>query len=130
MKTISVFQACLYGLGTTLKCAGGGKLSSVKSMHISSELKELLSQLVHPDMLQRPNIEDTLEVCLVLLFSIFVIFVYIFFFFILIYICIYIYMIYTDPYILYNTLILGLMVALLAIFVGGNEFGLMQGLTK
>ncbi|XP_076104710.1 kinase non-catalytic C-lobe domain-containing protein 1-like isoform X4 [Mytilus galloprovincialis] len=56
-------KACLYGLGTTLRCTGGAKHSSVSSLGISSELKELLSQLVHPDMTQRPSIEDTLEIC-------------------------------------------------------------------
>lgn len=60
-----MFQACLYGLGTTLRCTGGAKHSSVSSLGISSELKELLSQLVHPDMTQRPSIEDTLEVLII-----------------------------------------------------------------
>jgi hypothetical protein len=55
-------QACLYGLGTTLRCAGGGKYSSVSSLGVSSELQELLSQLVHPETQQRPNLEETLEV--------------------------------------------------------------------
>ncbi|KAL3864884.1 hypothetical protein ACJMK2_006531 [Sinanodonta woodiana] len=56
-------KTCLYGLSVTLRCMAGKKYSSISSMLISQELKNLLESLSESNHNKRPNLSDVVELC-------------------------------------------------------------------
>ncbi|KAK3095807.1 hypothetical protein FSP39_019436 [Pinctada imbricata] len=56
-------KTCLYGLGVTLRCAGGKKYSSALSMEVSPQLQDFLGGMGEADPTKRPSLEETIQFC-------------------------------------------------------------------
>ncbi|XP_061194832.1 kinase non-catalytic C-lobe domain-containing protein 1-like [Saccostrea echinata] len=56
-------KTCLYGLGVTLRCAGGNKYSPISAMSVSEEFQSLLEDLTKSDPAKRPSLEAAQQRC-------------------------------------------------------------------